>query len=261
MAGHDAIERRERLLLSQRQVGLNPALRRHRLDSDVLSPIHERQAEVNALGARGVQLAPDPPRVALRRGRGCGDDHAVYVQKDRPSSNHGGQRRHHPIGALALQDRAREGVLRIQGPRQQVVLLGHQPREHRLGDGDEREDIGHLEHRKGRRLRRLEERLRHALVGEAEAEPEAGQARLDQPRDVGALPRRGGPDPHAGHEEQLAALQPRRRVVQLAHVHPADRVVQPLLARDGLEGQSGGLQEVPDGERHAQHCTVRTSVP
>src|SRR5262249_13808227 len=53
-------------------------------------------------------------------------------------------------------------------------------------------------------------------------------------------------------------LQERRRVLELAHVDPADAVAQALATREGSERERWIPQQLADGERHGPHCTVRT---
>src|SRR5204863_61678 len=84
------------------------------------------------------RLPPDPPPVALRGARRGRDDGAVQVEQDRPPTDDGGERGDDALRALALKDGTGQRVLGLERPRQQVVLLGHQTREHRLGDRDER---------------------------------------------------------------------------------------------------------------------------
>ena len=106
-----------------------------------------------------------------------------------------GERRRDAVDARALHDRARQDVLGVDGALQRVVLLGEDPREHGLGDRDERDRIRHLEHGERSLLRRADERPRHLVVGEPEPEPEPGEAGVGQTLDVGALLRGVAPTP------------------------------------------------------------------
>ena len=84
---------------------------------------------------------------------------------------------------------------------------------------------------------------------EADAEGEAGEAVLGEPAHVLALGARELADAQAGRDQELAALEPRRRVRQLGDVHPADRVVEPGAARGDAELEAGQGGDVADGEQ------------
>jgi hypothetical protein len=125
-----------------------------------------------------------------------------------------------------------------------VVLLGREQARDRLGDGDERRALGHLEQRQAGLLGGGRERGGHAVVGEprAQAEPETGDVGRDEAGDVRRARGRALRQPHAGGEQQLAALEERGRVLELADRDPAHRPV---------EGAGGGVHRQPElGQRH-----------
>ena len=70
---------------------------------------------------------------------------------------------------------------------QQLVALVHQLREGALGDRDEGQLVGHLEHRKGTLAGRGHERRGKPLVGEAGAEAEARDVVVGESLDQLAL--------------------------------------------------------------------------
>ena len=77
-----------------------------------------------------------------------------------------------------------------------------------------------------RRVRRRDQRGGDRGVGEPDAEAERGDAGVDQPADVGgAAPPASSGQPHPGREQQLAALEERGGVLELADRDPADRAV------------------------------------
>ena len=78
----------------------------------------------------------------------------------------------------ALHHGAGEHVLGIDGALQGVVLLGDDPREHRLGDRDERNRVGHLEQREAGRRRGGDQGARRLVVAEPQPEPQPCQPRL-----------------------------------------------------------------------------------
>src|ERR1019366_270727 len=80
----------------------------------------------------------------------------------------------------------------------------------------------------------VDERRRQRFVAEAGAEPEAGQVVLDQLADVGPM-QVLDEQLHPGAEQQLAAREPWRRILELRYVHPADRRSRRALAGDELE--------------------------
>ena len=91
-----------------------------------------------------------------------------------------------------------------QGPAQDRVLLVDELGEGGLGDRDERNLVGHGEHRKLALGRGLDERRRHLVMTEADSEAEGGQLMVGQPPHelpllLGRLER------HPGREQDLPA--------------------------------------------------------
>ena len=146
-----------------------------------MAAVDEREAETGPFGSRAPQLLPDPSARARARRRRGGERHAVQVQQQRPPAGHAGERGGDPLDPSAVHHRAGEDVLGVDGTLEHVVLLGEQPREHRLGDRDEGHRIRHLEHREPRSLGRGDQRARDLLVTEPEPEPEARQAGVVEP--------------------------------------------------------------------------------
>ena len=174
MPCHDAVELARLFGLAHREERLDAALRADGLDPDVMPLVDQRQAEADPVRTRGTDLGPNgvgPCRRGPRRGR---EWDAVEVQQHRPAVRDMGERRRDAVDARAIQDGARDDVLRIDGTLQRVVLLREDPREHGLRDRDERDRIRHLEHGERNLLRRADERPRHLVVGETEPEPEPG---------------------------------------------------------------------------------------
>ena len=259
VARDDPVELARLLGLADREEGLDATLRAHRLHPDVVPSVDERDREGRPLGPRIAQLVPDGVDAQARGAPGGGERHPVQVEQQRPSLDHPGERRRDALDPLPFHHRAGEHVLGVDRALQGVVLLGDDPREDRLGDRDERHRVRDLEERQARRLGRRHERLRGLLVREAEAEPEAGDARAGETLHVGALLGRRGADPHARGQDHLAALEPRGRVLELARVDPADRLCRVALAGEQPQRHARIAHQVPDGDRHARDCTERTA--
>ena len=78
------------------------------------------------------------------------------------------------------------------------------------------------------------------------------QGRRGRARRAAGRTRAGGAelaDAQAGRDQELAALEPRRRVRQLGDVHPADLVVEPGAPRRDAELEAGQSSDVADGEQ------------
>ena len=144
-------------------------------------------------------------------------------------------------------------LVRAQRPLQHRVVLVDEVRGRLLGDRDERHLVGHLDEREAELGGRLAQRLGHLLVREPGAEPEPREPVPGEQLHERALAV-GVEQPHPGGQEQLAAGQPRRRVLELGDVHPADRVLEPRLARDEAD------VEVADEVAERQHRPTRRSA-
>ncbi len=114
------------------------------------------------------------------------------------------------------------------------VALVQELRERALGDRDEGQLVGNLEHGKRALARLGEQGRRQPLVREARAEAEARDLVLVQTRDQLALGLRAI-QLHARRQQQLAPAQPRRRIDQLGAVHPADGRLRRFVAARQLK--------------------------
>ncbi len=258
VTAHDPIDLRQGLGRTDREERLDATSRPDGLDPHALTAVDEREAEARALGTRPAQLLPHPLRPLPRGRRRLGERHPVEVEQQDPAADDPRERRRDALDAPALQHRAGQRVLGLDGPLQQVVLLGEEAAEDRLGDRDERHRVGDLEEREPGLLGRRRQGLRDLVVAEPQPEPEAGEPRVDQPLEVGALLRGRGADGRPGREQDLAALQPRRRILELGAVDPPDGPADARLAGDEPEREPGDVQDVADGERHGSDCTNRT---
>jgi hypothetical protein len=247
---HDPIHLRERLRGADRQERLDAPLRADRLDPHVLALIDEREAEPDPLRPGHAQLAPDAWRPLPGRLRAAGERDPVEVEQEHPPAHHVGEGGRDPRHPGAVHHRAGEDVLRVDGPLEHVVLLGEQPGEHGLGDRDERHRVGDLEHREPEPVGRRRQRPRQAIEAEPEPHTQAGEARFGEPLHVRALFRGVRPDPGARGEQELAALQPRRGVLELAEMDPPDGPIRPRLSRTQTERESRDGEDVSDREGH-----------
>ena len=138
--------------------------------------------------------------------------------------------------------------MHFERPLEPGQLLVRQLCRDRLRERDERDLVGHRHERKVQPLGLVGERLRR--VGPAEADPEckAGDSVSRQAADVLALGSRELADPEPGRDQQLTALEPRRRIRQLRDVDPADRVRGAARARRKLQTEAGQRCDVSDGE-------------
>ena len=93
--------------------------------------------------------------------------------------------------------------------------------------------------------------------------PEGGQLGPGQLLDVGGLALGAAAHAEAGGEQHLPAAQEPGRVHELGHVRPADRPVQPALARDQPQAELVDGQQVGNGGGHGSPFCAETynSVP
>ena len=94
------------------------------------------------------------------------------------------------LEAVALDHQPLEPLVDLGAALEHVELLVDEPRGGALGDRDERHLVGDLEQRQLVLAGRLDDRLRHPLVVEADAEAEPGEALVGEQLDVAALLRR-----------------------------------------------------------------------
>jgi hypothetical protein len=254
----DAIGLGQRVGAADGEERLDATLSADGLHRDRLPAVDERQAEAGPVGSRVPELLPDAlgTLVGFRDGRR--ERQAVQVEEQHPSLRDAGERRGDPVDTTPFHHRARQDVLGVDGALEHVVLLGEQAREHGLGQRDERDGVGHLEDGEAVGIRGGDDRLRDALVTEAEPESEAREPGVRQPLDVRALLRGRGADAGAGREEDLAALEPRSRVLELGAVDPPDGAVGCGLAGDEPEREAGDREDVGDGQGHRARWYDRT---
>ncbi len=230
-----------------------------------LPPSSERLSENSLPSGRRAWISA---QTVLRRehgrrpGRGR-HDLAADVEQQRPRPGHPGVGLQQGVEAGPLDQQPRQRLLDRPGPLEQHVLLVDQAREQRLGDGDERHLERHLEHREAGPVGGLEHGRRGGLEGEPEPDAERGQLGPGELLDVGGLGLGAAAHAEAGGEQHLPAAQEPGRVHELGHVRPADRPVQPALARDQPQAELVDGQQVGNGGRHGSPLCAETynSVP
>ena len=117
-----------------------------------------------------------------------------------------------------------------------------------LGDSHERSGQGHLHQREVHGLARATDAGGHPGVPETGAESQSGRAGLDQPVDVRRLACGRARQPQARRQHQLAAVQERRRVVELDGVRPGEvRVAVADVAPDA--GRGSGAEAASSAAR------------
>ena len=219
----------------------------------------------HALGAQSVDQLGEPGRQRV-----AGD---ALVAWARPQEGRGVPVAHHRVAPddpgepvedggrpVGRHGRARELLLDREGGLQRaLLLLLDQP-----GDGpadrDERHGPRHGEQRQADPAGGGHQRRGHLDVRQPDPEPDGDRARPAEPIDVAGprrvVPRRGR---EAGREDDLAALEERRGIVELARGHPPDGRVRAAVDED-LQPQCRVLHDV--GEyRHPpnmHHATVVT---
>ena len=137
----------------------------------------QAEGEVLPVGAPVADLLPqlgdELGAEAAAVGRLAQHD-AVEVEEHGGAADEGRERRQDGLEALLLEHDLGELLVHREAALQQRVLLVHDLRGDRLGDGDEGHVVGHLEQREAVLLGHLDERRRHLVEAEAgaEAEPE-----------------------------------------------------------------------------------------
>ena len=190
---------------------------------------------------------------------GLAEHEAVKVEQHGRAADQRRERRDDELQALFFEHDL--GELLVHGERalQERVLLVHDLRGDGLGDGDERDVVGHLEQRKVVLFGQRDHGLGHRLEAEADAEAEAREVGVDQALQHGELLGLAVDEREPGGEQQLAALEPAGGVGHLGDVHPAHRVADRLLARAELEVETGDLEDVLNGD-HVGSPPFRTRV-
>ena len=100
-----------------------------------------------------------------RRNSFDGDRLAAGREHAHRAAGRRGQRAHHLVEPALLEHEPLEPLVDRDAALEHLVLLVHQPRERLLGDRDERQLVGHLEHREAERGRLLDERVAAARRG------------------------------------------------------------------------------------------------
>src|SRR6185312_2921256 len=116
-----------------------------------------------------------------------------------------------------------------------------------LGGRGIRKKEGHLKQREAALARARYERCRQPLVPEPRPKAESRDPMVGEVIDQRALAARIL-QLEAGRQQQLAAAQPRRRVLELGAVHPADVRLRRLVTACELEAELG--DQAFDGELH-----------
>ena len=150
-----------------------------------------------------------------------GEALAAAVEDRHRAAHRGGDGSGDLLQPAFLQYQPLEPPLDRQPALQHLVLLVDEAGERLLGDRDERGRVGDLEEREGALAGLVDERLGQPLMAEAGAEAEPRQVAVGEVGDEGAL-LVVGVERDAGGQHQLPARQPRRRVLQLGDVDPAD---------------------------------------
>ena len=179
-----------------------------------------------------------------RRGAGAalarvaGQLAAGRVLNDRRAADRRRQRAEDGLQPAPLDHQPLEALVHLGAALQHRVLLVDQQREGALGDRDERHLVRHLEQRHAPLLRLIDQRLGHPLVLEPGAETQPGDVVVGEQGHEAALPGRAAElDP--GGQQQLAAGEPWRRVLELRDVDPADRPLGAVGPGDQLEAAVG----------------------
>ena len=167
----------------------------------------------------------------------AGEPLAAAVEDRDGAADCRGDRRGDLLQPALLQDQPLEPALHRDAALQHLVLLVDEAGEGLLGDRDERGRVGDLEEREVALLGLVDERLRQSLVAEAGAEAEPGEVAVGEDADEGAL-LGGVVERDPGGQHQLAAGEPRRRVLELGDVDPPHRRRRGLARRRRGRGRA-----------------------
>ena len=173
------------------------------------------------------------------------------------AADRGGDRRRDFLQAALLEDQPLEPALHGDAALQHLVLLVDEAGEGLLGDRDERRRVGDLEEREVALLGLVDQRFRQLLVAEAGAEAEPGEVAVGEQADEGAL-LGGAVERDPGGQHQLAAGEPRGRVLELGDVDPAHRRGRRLGA--GREVEVELVEQALDGEHPAPSARTRSQA-
>ncbi len=186
-----------------------------------------------------------------------GEALAAAAEDRHGAADRRGDRRDDLLQAALFEDEPLEPALHGDAALQDLVLLVDETGEGFLGDRDERRRVGHLEEREVAFLGLLDQRFRQFVVTEAGAEAEAGEVAVDKQADEGAL-LGGGVERDPRGQHQLAAGEPRGRVLQLGDVHPAHRRLRRLRA--GRELEIEFVEQALDGEHARAYGRTRSQA-
>ena len=171
---------------------------------------------------------PSRPRGAARRNVALGERLAARVEHHHRAADRGRQRPHQLVEPALLEHQPLQPLVDGDAALEHLVLLVDEPRERLLGDRDERQLVGHLEHREAERRA---------------PRPPAPPAASSCPKpDAEAQARPGGGRPAGATNSRwrfaLVSCRPVVRISsppeshgvgswQLGDVHPADRAPRP----------------------------------
>ena len=156
------------------------------------------------------------------------------------------------LEAAAGEDRVGEALVDLQRACEPLQLLVREARPGRFRDRDERHLVGHADDREAERVRFLDERGRGFREAEAEPKAEPREPVLGETAQVRPLRRRELADAEARREQQLPALEERRRVLELGDVEPRHLVREALCAGGDREAEPVELDDLD----HGQHSDI-----
>lgn len=225
-------------------VGDGRVLGRFRARGPGLAAPADHDAGGAGAGAQPLDVGGEPGGAAGSPVGGDGDHGAGDVVERGPAVDMGGEPGEQRGGPLGADGGARQLALRLEPGGHGPVLVGGYRRGDGLADRDEGGGAGHADQRQPLLLGRRGERGRHLGVLDAEREAEPDHARAHQPPHIAAhLLRVLGLDLHRGDQEQLAALHIGHGVSELADMCPAHRRLQPVLAREHGQLETGVADE------------------
>ena len=183
-----------------------------------------------------------------------GEPLAAAVEDRDRAADRGGDRGDDLLEAALFQHQPLEPALDRDSPLQHLVLLVDEAGEGLLGDRDERRRVGDLEQREVALLGLVDQRFRQFFVAEPGPEPEAGEVVIgEQGDELALLGRRLERDPRRQH--QLAAGEPRGRVLELGDVDPPHRGRCP--GHPGGQVKAQLVEKALDGEHSNAYLWTR----
>ena len=225
VAGHDPVELARLLGLAHGEERLDPSLRADRLHPDVVAPVDEGHAERRALGPPGAQLLPDPLGAQGRRAPGARDRQAVQVEQQRPALRDVGERAAMP-SAPEPSITARVSTCSASTARCRVSYCSATMRV-KIASVIAMKGTGYGTSNSGNPALLAAVINDRGVLSWVNPRPKpspvspASASRCTYARCFAGVE----PMPEPRREDQLAALQPGRRVLELGHVHPSDRTI------------------------------------